>query len=78
MVDLLVLISLEDLLFILKILLSFFYQTSSLNWEVNCAEPSISINIPSRELLAAEIGITKRILYCKHFGAKDPQNRPKQ
>jgi hypothetical protein len=39
-VDLLVLTSLDQLLFILKIVFTFFYKTSYLNEEVNGIEPS--------------------------------------
>jgi hypothetical protein len=44
MVDILALTG--QLLFILKILFPFFYKTSYLNEEVNCAVPSPSISIP--------------------------------
>jgi len=39
MFDPLVLTSLDQLLFKLKILFTFFYKTTSLNEEVNCTEP---------------------------------------
>jgi hypothetical protein len=38
--------SLDQLVFILKILFSFFYKTSYLNEEVNSAEPSSLVSIP--------------------------------
>ncbi len=43
MVDLIVLTSLLQLIFILKILFNFFYKLIYLNEEVNCTEPSTSI-----------------------------------
>jgi hypothetical protein len=45
-IDLLVL-SLDQLLFILKILFAIFKTTSYLNEEVNCTEPSSSVSIPA-------------------------------
>jgi hypothetical protein len=42
-VNLLVLTSLDQLVFILKI---FFYNTSYLNEEVTCTEPSASVSVP--------------------------------
>ncbi len=45
-VDLLVLTSLDQLLFLLWILFIFFYKTSYLNEEVNCTEASTSIRVP--------------------------------
>ncbi len=44
-VDLLVLMSLDQLIFKLKILLTFFYKTSYLNEEVICTELTPSVNI---------------------------------
>jgi hypothetical protein len=38
--------SLEELLLIVKLLFSFCYNTSFLNEEVNCTEPSPSISVP--------------------------------
>jgi hypothetical protein len=45
-VNLLVLASLDQLVFILKFLITFFYKTSYLNEEVNCTEPSPSVRVP--------------------------------
>jgi hypothetical protein len=45
-VHLLVLTSLDQLIFILKILLAYFTKTSYLNEEVNCIEPSPLVSIP--------------------------------
>jgi len=45
-VDLLVLTSLDYLLFIWNILFTFFYKTSYLIAEVNCTDPSPSVSIP--------------------------------
>jgi hypothetical protein len=46
MVDLLVLISLDQLLFILKVLLTSFTKQANLNEEVNGTEPSPFVSIP--------------------------------
>jgi hypothetical protein len=46
MVDLQVLTSLDQLIFMLKILFIFFYKTSYFNEEVNCTEPYPSVSIP--------------------------------
>jgi hypothetical protein len=40
-VDLHLLTSLDQLLFILKILIIYFYKTNNLNKEVNCTKPSL-------------------------------------
>jgi hypothetical protein len=45
MVDFLVLTNMDLLIFILKILFTFL-QTSYLNEEVNCTEPSPSVSVP--------------------------------
>jgi hypothetical protein len=47
-IDLLLLTSLDQLIFMLKILFQFFYKTSYLNEEVNCTEPSPSVSIPCK------------------------------
>jgi hypothetical protein len=49
-VDLLVLTSLDKLLFTQKILLFFFYKTSYSNKEVNRTEPSPSVSAPRKDL----------------------------
>jgi hypothetical protein len=38
--------SLDQLLFILKIIFTFFHKTSYLNEELNCTEPFLSVSIP--------------------------------
>jgi hypothetical protein len=45
-VDLLELTSLDELLFILKILLTFVTKTSCLNEEANCTRPSPFVSVP--------------------------------
>ncbi len=40
-IDFHVLTSLDQLLFILKILITYFYKTNNLNEEVNCTKPSV-------------------------------------
>ncbi len=49
-VDLQVLNSLDQLLFILKNLFTFFYKTSYFNEEVNCTEPSPKLAFPDLTL----------------------------
>jgi hypothetical protein len=44
--DLLVLTSLDHLLFTLQLLFTLFQKTSYLNVEVNCTEPSPSVRVP--------------------------------
>jgi hypothetical protein len=68
-VDLLVLTSLDQLLFILKILftLFLFYKPGYLNEEVNCTEPSPSVSLFSRQTVnlicyAGESVTTKRLI----------------
>ncbi len=46
MVDLLVLTSLDQLLFILEILFTSWYKTSNLNEEVSCTDSSPSVRVP--------------------------------
>ncbi len=45
-VDLLVLTSSGQLLFIMKTLLTLFTKQATLNKEVNCTEPSRSVSVP--------------------------------
>jgi hypothetical protein len=45
-VDLRVLASLDQLLFIMKILFTFFYKTTYPNEKVNCTELSLTVSIP--------------------------------
>ncbi len=59
-VDLLLLTSLDYLLFILKILSIFFYKTSFLNEEVNCTAPSLLVSIPWLDMSA---GIKRKDLW---------------
>ncbi len=46
MIDLLVLTSLDQPIFELKILLTFLYKTNHLNEEVNCTELFLYVNLP--------------------------------
>jgi hypothetical protein len=64
MVDLIVLTSLDHLLFKLKLLFTFFYKTTNLNEEVNCAEPSASVSIPCMYTCMAWSHGEKRYVLC--------------
>jgi hypothetical protein len=47
--DLLVQTSLDQLVFIIKLLFDFVYKTRYLNEEVNCTEPPPSVSVPCIE-----------------------------
>jgi hypothetical protein len=63
-VGLLVLTSLDQLLFTLKILFSFFYKTSYLNEEVNCTELFPSVSVPCSNTQSIYIPSLRECLRC--------------
>jgi hypothetical protein len=74
-VGLLVLASFDQLLFVLKILVTFFYKTTYLNEEVNCTEPvSIPWLITSVYLLL--VNFNKTFFFIIFVDHSTPQSLP--
>ncbi len=64
MADFLILTSLDQLLFILKILFTFFTKTGYLNLEVNCTEPSPQLAFPDITYGLSKISCA--VINCMH------------
>jgi hypothetical protein len=69
-VDLLVLTSLDQLIFKLIILISFLFKASYLNEEVNCTEPSPYVSIPCSWCCIAFIVMLSVVVYTSSVEEK--------